>query len=68
MIAELHKKALQALSTTYTSLENGIGSADMGAVSNSDNAAEAIAASPDEAPAEYRDMVSDYFKAIGEMQ
>ncbi|HRR33145.1 MAG TPA: hypothetical protein P5026_03530 [Kiritimatiellia bacterium] len=68
MIAELHKKALQALSTTYTSLENGIGSADMGAVSNTENADEAIAASPDEAPAEYRDMVSDYFKAIGEMQ
>lgn len=68
MIAELHKKALQALSTTYTSLENGIGSADMGAVSNTENAEEAIAASPDEAPAEYRDMVSDYFKAIGEMQ
>jgi hypothetical protein len=68
MIAELHKKALQALSTTYTSLENGIGNADMGAGSNTENAAEAIAASPDEAPAEYRDMVSDYFKAIGEMQ
>lgn len=67
MIAELHKKARQALSTTYTSLENGIGSADMGAVGNTENAEEAIAASPDEAPAEYRDMVSDYFKAIGEM-
>ncbi len=68
MIAELHKKALQALSSTYTSLENGISNADMGAVSNTENAEDAIAASPDEAPAEYRDMVSDYFKAIGEMQ
>jgi hypothetical protein len=30
-------------------------------------AGDAVAATPDEAPAEYRDMVSDYFKAIGEM-
>jgi ASC-1-like (ASCH) protein len=67
MIAELHKKALQALSTTYASLESGIGASDMGATSNTDMGAEAVAASPDEAPAEYRDMVSDYFKAIGEM-
>ncbi len=67
MIAELHKKALQALSTTYASLESGIGTSDMGATSNTDMGAEAVAASPDEAPAEYRDMVSDYFKAIGEM-
>ena len=67
MIAELHKKALQALSTTYTSLENGVSSSDMGAVSNTETGDEAVAASPDEAPAEYRGMVSDYFKAIGEM-
>jgi len=67
MIAELHKKAMQALSTTYTSLENGVSSSDMGAVSNTETGDEAVAASPDEAPAEYRGMVSDYFKAIGEM-
>ena len=47
MIAELHKKALQALSSTYTSLENGISNADMGAVSNTENAEDAIAASPE---------------------
>jgi hypothetical protein len=68
LIAELHKKAMQALSTTYTSLENGIGSADMGAAHNTENADEAVAASPDEAPAEYRALVSDYFKAIGDMR
>jgi len=68
MIAELHKKALQALSTTFTSLENGISSSDMGATSNTEAGDETVAASPDEAPAEYRDMVSDYFKAIGEMK
>ena len=68
MIAELHKKALHALSTTYTSLENGISSSDMGATSNTEAGDETVAASPDEAPAEYRDMVSDYFKAIGEMK
>ncbi len=68
MIAELHKKAMQALSTTYTSLENGVSSSDMGATSNTEAGDEAVAASPDEAPAEYRDMVSDYFKAIGDMK
>jgi len=70
MIAELHKKALQALSTTYTSLENGISSSDMGASNNAEanGGDESVAASPDEAPAEYREMVSDYFKAIGEMK
>ena len=67
MIAELHKKALQSLATTYTSLENGISNTDMGATGNTESADEAVAASPDEAPAEFRDMVSDYFKAIGEM-
>jgi hypothetical protein len=67
MIAELHKRALQALSTTYASLESGVSAADMGATSNTEGGDEAVAASPDEAPAEYREMVSDYFKAIGEM-
>jgi hypothetical protein len=68
MIAELHKKAMQSLSTTYTSLENGVSSSDMGATSNTEAGDEAVAASPDEAPAEYREMVSDYFKAIGDMK
>jgi len=68
LIEELHKRARQALSSTYTSLENGISSSDMGAAANAESAIEAAtASSPDEAPAEYRDMVSDYFKAIGEM-
>lgn len=68
MIAEMHKKALHALSTTYTSLESGISSSDMGATSNAEaDDTGTVAASPDEAPAEYRDMVSDYFKAIGQM-
>ena len=67
-IAELHKKAVRALSTTYTSLESGVSSSDMGATSNTEAGDETVAASPDEAPAEYRDMVSDYFKAIGEMK
>ncbi len=67
LIAELHKRAIQSLTTTYTSLENGVSSADMGASTTTQTADAAVAASPDEAPAEYRDLVSDYFKAIGEM-
>lgn len=68
MIAELHKKAVKALTATYSSLENGVAAGDMGAVSATESDEEGVAASPDEAPAEYREMVSDYFKAIGEMQ
>lgn len=69
LIEELHKHARQALASTYTSLENGISGSDMGATANAESAVEAAtASSPDEAPAEYREMVSDYFKAIGEMK
>ncbi|MBP5320030.1 MAG: hypothetical protein J6334_03500 [Kiritimatiellae bacterium] len=68
MIEELHKKAIKALTSTYASLENGISSADMGAASETESDEEGVAASPDEAPAEYREMVSDYFKAIGELK
>ena len=68
MIEELHKKAIKALTSTYASLENGITSADMGATSETESDEEGVAASPDEAPAEYREMVSDYFKAIGELK
>ncbi len=68
LIAEYHKKAMQALSSTYTALENGLSSADMGATSTMERGNDAVAASPDEAPAEYREMVSDYFKALGEMK
>jgi len=67
MIAELHKRAVKALASTYASLESGVSSGDMGATSNTEGGDAAVAASPDEAPAEYREMVSDYFKAIGEM-
>jgi hypothetical protein len=67
MILELHKKALRALTTTYTSIESGVSSQDMGAAGGGRDDAEVVASTPDEAPAEYREMVSDYFKAIGEM-
>ena len=69
MIAELSKKAQQALVSTYTSLETGMGAGDMGASSNTEGLTDdGTAASPDDAPAEYREMVSDYFKTLGEMQ
>ncbi len=66
MIMELHKKALQSLTVTYTSIESGISGQDMGAAGGrADGADDAVASSPDEAPAEYREMVSEYFKVIG---
>ena len=69
MIAELHKKVKRELEITKTHLEAGISGGDMGAISDADAFAdEGTAASPDDAPAEYREMVSEYFKALGEMR
>ena len=68
LIEELHKKAIKALQSTLSSLENGIGGTDMGATGATESDEEGVAATPDEAPAEFREMVSDYFKAIGEMK
>ena len=67
-IEELSKKIRQELRRTYTSLENGVCGIDMGASSAAETAEEAVSAMPDEAPAEFREMVSDYFKQIGEMK
>ncbi|MBP5511410.1 MAG: hypothetical protein J6Z49_10880 [Kiritimatiellae bacterium] len=67
-IEELSKKIRQELRRTYTSLENGVSGIDMGASSAAETAEEAVSAMPDEAPAEFREMVSDYFKQIGEMK
>jgi len=69
MIAELHKKAMRELEIMKAHLESGISTADMGAMSDADRFTDdGTAASPDDAPAEYREMVSDYFKALGEMK
>jgi len=69
LIAELHKKSTQALLVTFAALETGVSNTDMGATSDdADKFDEGTAASPDDAPAEYREMVSDYFKALGEMK
>ncbi|MBO4287993.1 MAG: hypothetical protein J5985_07510 [Kiritimatiellae bacterium] len=67
-IEELSKKIRQELRRTYTSLENGVSGIDMGASNAAESAEEAVSAMPDEAPAEFREMVSDYFKQIGEMK
>jgi len=69
MIAELHKKAMRELERMMAHMETGISAADMGAMSDTEGFTDdAFAASPDDAPAEYREMVSDYFKALGEMK
>lgn len=69
MIAELTKKARRELEIMMTHMEAGISNADMGATSDTEGLMDdGTAASPDEAPAEYREMVSDYFKALGEMK
>lgn len=67
-IEELSKKIRQELRRTYTSLENGVSGIDMGTSNAAETAEDAVSAMPDEAPAEFREMVSDYFKQIGEIK
>jgi hypothetical protein len=52
-----------------THMEAGLSGGDMGAITDADRFTDdGTAASPDDAPAEYREMVSEYFKALGEMK
>ena len=47
----------------------GLSGADMGAAADEFRSPDAaVASTPDEAPAEYRELVSDYFKAIGALK
>ena len=63
-IDELTSKIKQELKKTYASLESGISGSDMGAAGNASAEEETLSASPEDVPAEYREMVSEYFKAL----
>lgn len=63
-IDELTSKIKQELKKTYSSLETSVSGSDMGASGNADPTEETLSASPEDVPAEYREMVSDYFKAL----
>ena len=66
---EFQERAIQDLMLAQSSLDAGLSGAAMGAVSSDTRSPDAaVASTPDEAPAEYREMVSDYFKAIGELK
>lgn len=67
-IAEFTTNIVKELTLMKASLETGASTRDMGAATQTDAMDETVtASSPDEAPPEFRDMVSDYFKALGEM-
>ena len=66
---EFQSRAIQELSRARSSFDGGFSDKTMGANADSGRSPDAnVASNPDEAPAEYRQMVSDYFKAIGEME
>ena len=66
---EFQNRAIQELARAQSSLDTGFGDASMGAGAVDGRSPDAsVASSPDEAPAEYRELVSAYFKAIGELK
>jgi len=66
---EFQERAVQDLLKARSTLDAGFSDETMGAELGLYRPPEAaVASNPDEAPAEYRGMVSDYFKAIGELK
>jgi hypothetical protein len=66
---EFQARAIQELALAESSLDAGSTGESMGAGANDARSPDAaVASTPDEAPAEFRDLVSDYFKAIGELK
>lgn len=66
---EFQNRAIRELVRAQSSLDTGFGEASMGREGGADRSPDAaVSSTPDEAPAEYREMVSEYFKAIGELK
>jgi hypothetical protein len=66
---EFQERAIQDLIQAQANLDVGVAGAAMGAGSGEIRPPDAaVASTPDEAPAEFRDLVSDYFKAIGALK
>lgn len=66
---EFQERAIQDLVQAQANLDAGVSGAAMGAAADESRSPDAaVASTPDEAPAEFRELVSDYFKAIGELK
>ena len=66
---EFQERAIQDLVQAQANLDAGVSGAAMGAAADGYRSPDAaVASTPDEAPAEFRDLVSDYFKAIGALK
>ncbi len=64
-VREFQRRAVAALQETRGDLDAGVGDRTVGADAAARVPDTSVASTPDEAPAEYRDLVSDYFKALG---
>ena len=64
---EFQDRALMDLAVARTSLDAPFSGDSMDAAVRTGSPDSAVASTPDEAPAEYRDMVRDYFEALGRM-
>ncbi|MGI6495617.1 MAG: hypothetical protein ACOX5G_05960 [Kiritimatiellia bacterium] len=66
-VREFQRRASVALRETRADLDAGVGARSLGAGSAAKAPDADVASTPDEAPPAYRSLVSDYFKALGEM-
>ena len=65
---EFQSRAIQELTRARSSFDAGFGNESMGAGATFERSPDAaVASNPEEAPVEYREMVSEYFKTIGEL-
>ena len=66
---EFQQRAIQDLILAQANLDAGVSGVSMGAGGDDYRPPDAgVASTPDEAPAGFRELVSDYFKAIGEFR
>ena len=66
-VGEFQRRAITALKETQTELSGGVADTALPVEAAPEkHLDDQTASTPDEAPARYRDLVSDYFKALGE--
>ena len=65
-VKEFQRRAIMALKETQTELDSGFSDVAVTKNIQKDGVDDQVASTADEAPAQYRDLVSEYFKVLGE--
>lgn len=65
-VRELQRRAVGSLQATQADLDAGLSSVSLGRAARPDSPGTGVSAGAEETPAGYQDMVSEYFKALGD--